>query len=95
MSERTPPDLQAVELRLRIQPQATWVGDRLEVQYFASLQAADAPSPRSPDPVAPWGHDLTSAAVREAAEAVRRAAPEERYPRLLALIELVTAGSHG
>ena len=95
MAERPPPELSAVELLLRIQPQATWVGERLEVQYLATLQPADAPQPERPDPVAPWGHDLTSAEVSEAAEAVRRAEPGERHSALLALIDRITGQRGG
>lgn len=95
MAERQPPDLSPVELLLRIQPQATWVGDRLEVQYAATLQPANAPEPERPDPVAPWGHDLTSASVTAAAEAVRLAAPGERHAALLALIDRITGQPDG
>jgi len=31
MSDPLPPDLDPMELLLRLQPQATWVGERLEV----------------------------------------------------------------
>jgi hypothetical protein len=101
MAERETPELPPVELVLRIEPRARWVGERLELQYLASLRPAGAPAsaaepgPARPDPVAPWAHRLAGAEVEAAVDALRRAPPERRYERALALIACVTGTAHG
>jgi hypothetical protein len=101
MAERESPELPPVELLLRLEPQARWVGERLEVQYLASLRPAGAPAGEAqpaqgrPDPVAPWAHRLAGADVEAAIDALRRAAPEQRYQRALALIARMTGAADG
>jgi hypothetical protein len=101
MAERDRPELPPVELLLRLEPRARWVGERLEVQYLASLRPVGAPAGEAqpaqgrPDPVAPWAHRLAGADIGAAVDALRRAAPEERYERVLALIARMTGPADG
>ena len=91
-----PASLQGACFSIRLSPLATPQTDgSLQVHYTATIDPieANAAGDSAPDtavPTAPWGHDLSSAEVLQAAEAVHAAAPAERHAAILTLIEAMT-----
>lgn len=92
-----PKSLQGACFSIRLSPLATPQSDgSLQVQYTATIDPIEDSLGGSGDvpdtavPTAPWGHDLTSPDVLQAAEQVHAAAPEERHDAILRLIEAMT-----
>jgi len=67
-------------------------GDSIQVGFSLRTEMPATPSPSlegGEASLSPWSHDTTSATVRDAADKVRTAAPEDRHDRLLQLVAAV------
>jgi hypothetical protein len=96
--------LPEITLALHVAPQALQLPDgRLQVTYAASVQPLqEAPRGETEPPPAAaaappstgteWGHGVDSPATRAAARSVKDAPPEERFDRLLDLVEALRNG---
>ncbi len=90
-----------VHFRIRIAPHAASLPDgRMAVTYAPSIVAEGAEETGSGGATGtatatPWGHRVESEAARSAADAVKKAAPAERYERLLDLIAALKGEGEG
>lgn len=90
-----------VHFRIRIAPHAAALpGGQVAVTYAPSIVAQGAEETASTATAetatgSPWGHRVNSEAARRAAEAIKAAAPAERYERLLDLIAALKGAEEG
>jgi len=104
---RGEPDGEPTEVKWIVRIQPTVLGTEaagLRVAYSASIHPLTAASDESREPVAhadgppagaPWNHQIESAAAKAAARAAQAAAPDQRFMKLLDLVEALQTGDHG